>query len=165
MSRGCTPGQMVRRIFGTRGHEAYTAFAWSNKGRAAYKAQWGFLRSTADGLATVRAGHDALRRSANASWFEWLKGLAPIFWNWSAEYQQEVRDGQPHYLTGAFPHFMQPQKGHKDPAKHELMRAKVVQVRKRGYILPGTVGGGPITSVWTRGRTTSGWSTTAPVAD
>jgi hypothetical protein len=37
---------------------------------------------------------------------------------------------------------MQPQKGHKDPAKHKLMREKVVQVRKRGYILPGKVVGG-----------------------
>jgi hypothetical protein len=37
---------------------------------------------------------------------------------------------------------MQPQKGHKDPAKHEMMRAKVVQVRKQGYILPGKVVGG-----------------------
>jgi hypothetical protein len=37
---------------------------------------------------------------------------------------------------------MQPQKGHKDPAKHELVRAKLVQVCKRGYILPGKVVGG-----------------------
>jgi hypothetical protein len=37
---------------------------------------------------------------------------------------------------------MQSQKRHKDPVKHELMRAKVVQVRKRGYILTGKVVGG-----------------------
>ena len=65
--RGCTPGQMVRRIISMRGNEAYTAFVWSNKGRAAYKAQWGFIRSKEDGLATIRAGQDALRRSANAT--------------------------------------------------------------------------------------------------
>ena len=141
VNRGCTPGQMARHIISTRGNEAYTAFA-CNKGRAAYKAQWGFIRSKVDGLATIRAGHDALRRSANASWFEWLEGSAPFFWNWGVEYQRGVRDGQPHYITGAFPNFMQPQTGHKDPAKHELMRAKVVQVRKRGYILPGKVVGG-----------------------
>jgi hypothetical protein len=34
---------------------------------------------------------------------------------------------------------MQPQKGHKDPAKHKLVRAKLVQVHKRDYILPGKV--------------------------
>ena len=76
-----TPGQMVRHIIGTRGNEAYTAFAWSNRGRAAYKAQWGFIRSTADGLATIRAGHDALRHCANAPWFEWLEGSASFFGN------------------------------------------------------------------------------------
>jgi hypothetical protein len=37
---------------------------------------------------------------------------------------------------------MQLQKGHKDPAKHEMMQAKVVQVCKQGYILPGKVVGG-----------------------
>ena len=58
------------------------------------------------------------------------------------EYQQGLQDGQPHFITGPFPQFLQPQKGHKDPAKHELMRAKVVQVRKQGYILPGKVVGG-----------------------
>ena len=87
VTSGCTPGQMVRRIIITRGNEAYTAFVWSNRGRAAYKLQWGFIRSKVDGLATIQAGHDALRRSANVSWFEWLKGLAPFFWNWGVEYQ------------------------------------------------------------------------------
>ncbi len=82
VNRECTSGQMVRRIISTKDNEVYTAFAWSNKGRAAYKAQWGFIRSTVDGLATIRASHDALRRSANASWFEWLGGSAPFFWNW-----------------------------------------------------------------------------------
>ncbi len=35
-------------------------FAWSNKGRAAYKAQWGFIRSIADRQATILAGEDPL---------------------------------------------------------------------------------------------------------
>jgi hypothetical protein len=37
---------------------------------------------------------------------------------------------------------MKPQKRHRDPAKHDLMWAKVVQVRKRGYISPSQVSGG-----------------------
>jgi hypothetical protein len=142
VNRGCTPGQMIRRIIGMRGNKGCTAFPWSKKGQATYRAQWLFIRSTLDGLATVWVGHDALRRSANASWFEWLEGLAPFFWNWGVQYQRGLRDGQPHYVTGPFPQFMQPQKGHKDPAKHELVRAKLVQVCKQGYILPGKVVGG-----------------------
>jgi hypothetical protein len=139
VNRGCTPGQMIRCTIGMRGNEGCTAFAWSKKGQAAYRAQWLFIRSMSDGLAMVWAGHDALGRSANASWFKWLEGLAPFFWNGGAQYQRGLQDGQPHYFTGPFPSFMQPQKGHKDPAKHKLMQAKVVQVRKRGYILPGKV--------------------------
>jgi hypothetical protein len=103
VNRGCTPAQMVRHSCVLRGNEAGSAFAWSQKGRAAYRAQRSFIRSTPDGLATVRAGHDALRRSANASWFEWLEGSAPFFWNWGAQYQRGLRDGQPHYVTGPFP--------------------------------------------------------------
>ena len=37
-------------------------------------------------------------RCADASWFDWCKGSAPLFWNWGLEYQREVRDGQPHFM-------------------------------------------------------------------
>jgi hypothetical protein len=53
INRGCTPGQMVQCAIGMRGNEAWTTFAWSKKVRAAYKAQWLFIRSTLDGLTTV----------------------------------------------------------------------------------------------------------------
>ncbi len=104
--------------------------------------EWLFLRSMANGLATVEAGLNAIRQASNASWFEWLKGLALFFWNWGKRYQRLIRDGQPHFVTGPFPVFLKPQKRHQDPAKHELMRSKVVQVWKRGYIPPGKVIGG-----------------------
>jgi hypothetical protein len=49
-----------------------------------------------------------------------------------------VQDGQPHYLVGTFgPPFLQPQAKHKDPAKQELMRAKLVKVRRLEYIKAG----------------------------
>ena len=108
-------------------------YEWTNKGGSAYRAQGSLLRGSEDGLATVEAGHDAMRRSANASWFEWLEGSAPLFWNWPERYQREVRDGQPHFMTG------RAQSKHKEPAKHELMRAKVVKVRKLDYISSGEV--------------------------
>ena len=78
--------------------------------------------------------------SANSSWLEWLDGSAPLFWNWPQEYQREVRDGQPHYLMGTFgPPFLRPQSKHKDPAKQELMRAKVVKVWRLEYIKAGRI--------------------------
>jgi hypothetical protein len=78
----------------------------------------------------------------NASWFEWLEGSAPFFWNWGERYQRLIQDGQPHFVYGPFPVFLKPQKKHQDPAKHKLMWVKVVQVCKKGYILPGKVIGG-----------------------
>ena len=77
--KGCTPGQLVRCGITSSGHQSAVFYLWSTKGRAAYRAQWRFLQSSADGIATMRAGWDAIRRSANASWFEWLKGSAPFF--------------------------------------------------------------------------------------
>jgi hypothetical protein len=80
-----------------------------------------------------------MRRCANASWFEWTEGSAPFFWNWGKDYQREVRDGQPHYTTGALPIYNAPQRKHRDAVQHELMREKILGVRKREYICPGPV--------------------------
>jgi hypothetical protein len=138
-----TPGQMVRcrmtMIFGG----VNAAYEWTAKGRVSYNKQWALLRCSEEGQATVEAGLDAIRRAANASWFDWLEGSAPLFWNWSERYQREVRDGQPHFLIGSFgPPFLQPQASHRDPVKQKLMRAKVVKVRKLGYIKAGRVASG-----------------------
>jgi hypothetical protein len=53
-----------------------------------------------------------------------------------------VRDGQRHFLTGLLPVCTKPQKRHRDPVSHELMRAKVLKVRKQGYVCPGVVTSG-----------------------
>ncbi len=118
----------------------YPVYEWSATGRRRYQTKWRLTRASADGQATVEVGHDAIHRCADATWFEWPKGSAPLFWNWGPEYQREVQDGQPHFMTGtlATP-FMRKQAKARDPLKHELMRAKVVQVRQRGYIKPGEV--------------------------
>ena len=96
VTKGCSLGQMVRHLLSTKEGVGVVRFAWSTKGRASYKTQWTLIRAHPDGQATVRAGHDAIRRSAHASWFEWLEGSAPFFWNWSEAYLREVRDGQQH---------------------------------------------------------------------
>ncbi|KAL3786657.1 hypothetical protein ACHAW5_001375 [Stephanodiscus triporus] len=138
-----TPAQMVRGKMGMVFGQVRVVYEWTAKGRLAYNRQWGLLRASEDGAATVEAGHDAIRRCANSSWFEWLEGSAPLFWNWPGEYQRSVRDGQPHFLTGSFgPPYLRPQSKHKDPAKQELMRAKVVKVRRLGYIKAGKVESG-----------------------
>ena len=131
--------KMVCHLLSTKEGVGVVHFAWSTKGRASYKTQWTLIRTHPDGQAMVWAGHDAIRRSAHASWFEWLEGSAPFFWNWSEAYQREVRDGQQHFLTGPLPVFLKAQKRHRDAASHELMCKKVVKVRKGGYVSAGPV--------------------------
>jgi hypothetical protein len=54
-------------------------YEWTAKGRLSYNKQWALLRGSEEGLATVEAGLDTIRRGANASWFEWLEGSALLF--------------------------------------------------------------------------------------
>ena len=106
-------------------------YDWTDRGRKLYQAEWRTLRSHPEGRATVEAGYDAIHRCADATWFEWPKGSAPLFWNWGKEYQRAVRDGQPHFMIGSLDKpFMWKQAKAKDSLKHELMRAKVVEVRQ-----------------------------------
>ena len=136
---GVPSGNLVIHSTGVSQGKGVRTFVWTAKGRTAYTWRWKKLRSTEDGLATMHAGLDAIRRCANASWFEWTEGSAPFFWNWGKVYQQDVRDGQPHYTTGVFPVYTAPQRKHRDPVQHELMREKILGVRKREYICPGPV--------------------------
>ncbi len=101
------------------------------------------MRASADGKATVEAGLDTIYRCADATWFEWPKGLALLFWNRAQEYQSKVRDRQPHFMMGNLetPFFRKQTKA-RDPGQHELMQAKVVQVQQRGYIKNGVVASG-----------------------
>ena len=101
---------MVRLLPSTKEGEGVALFAWATKGQAFYKAQWTLIRAHPDRRATVQAVHDAIQQSAHTSWFEWLKDLAPFFWNWSEAYQRDVQDGQQHFLTGPLPVFLKSQK-------------------------------------------------------
>ena len=135
-----TPAQFMKGRGGMVLGSVQMVYEWTSKGGSAYRAHWSLLRGSEDGLASVEAGHDAVQRSANASWFEWLEGSAPLFWNWPERYQREVRDGQPHFMTGIpGPPILRAQSKHKEPIKHELMRANVVKVRKLDYISSGEV--------------------------
>ena len=73
------------------------------------------------------------------TWWEWVSGSTPFFWNWDKKYQEEVRDGQPHFVTGDFGVFVRRQDPPTTPKDGELVRKKVVQVQTRGYIEVGEV--------------------------
>jgi hypothetical protein len=139
-----TPSLMVRVHRELSAGVVRAVYLWTAKGRRFYTLQWDItLRSTREGWATSGAGLDALRRCANASWFEWLEGSAPIYWNWPRMYQKEVRDGQQHFFMGLFgPPWLRPQRSIREADQHEMMRAKVVKVRKLDYITTGPVRSG-----------------------
>ena len=67
-------------------------------------------------------------------------GSTPFFWNWLPEYQEEVRDGQPHFRvsSGEKPYKV-PQQSPKSGRDGELVADKIVPVRKKGYIDAGYV--------------------------
>ena len=134
---------MVRNHKELRAGAVRMIYSWSAKGQQFYMSEWNTLRGSREGWATISVGLDALRRCANAIWFEWLEGSGPIFWNWPLRYQKEVRDGQQHFFTGSFgPPWLRPQRSARVVDQHELMRAKVVKVRKLDYITTGTVRSG-----------------------
>jgi hypothetical protein len=139
-----TPSLMVRVHRELSAGVVRAVYLWTAKGRRFYTLQWDItLRSTREGRATIIPGLDALRRCANASWFEWLEGSAPIYWNWPWTYQKEVRDGQQHFFMGLFgPPWLRPQRSAREADQHEMMRAKVVKVRKLYYITTGPVRSG-----------------------
>lgn len=74
-----------------------------------------------------------------STWWEWGLGSTPFFWNWPAQYQESLRDGQPHFIVGEFGKFIKPQRAPKTERDGELVRDKVLPVRMRRYIEEGLV--------------------------
>jgi len=145
----CTPstqrGLVTKRWEEGKGY----VFAWTKKGRSAYAKDHAHIRNTEAGEATVKVALDAIIRAAGpytrdhrlslSTWWEWVSGSAPFFWNWPERYQSEIRDGQRHFLLGKFHYFNKGQRGPKDEKDGPLIREKVTGVRKKGYIEMGTV--------------------------
>ena len=75
-------------------------YEWVATGRQCYQKEWKVAQASTEGRAMVEAGFDAIHHCADATWFKWPKGLAFLFWNWGPEYQWEVQDGKPHFMTG-----------------------------------------------------------------
>ena len=124
-------------------------YCWSKKGKSAYSKDHSSIRDTVEGRATVKVALDAITRAAGpytrdqglylSTWWEWVSGSAPFFWNWPDRYQSEIRDGQRHFMLGKFHYFNKRQRGPKDEKDGPLIREKVTGVRKKGYIEIGEV--------------------------
>jgi hypothetical protein len=128
-------------------------YAWretsGDGGRACYSQQAADLRAVERVAQSLEVATNGLRRAAGphlrnhpcylSGWWEWTAGSTPFFWNWPSRYQEEVRDGQRHFLTGEFGRFDRPQPSPRVKEEGELARAKLVQVRRQNYIETGPV--------------------------
>ena len=105
--------------------------------------------SSPGGKASLKIGLDAMERAAgpyfrddpkySSTWWEWVSGSTPFFWNWPDQYQDEVRDGQPHFLTDDFGVFVKPQRRPENEEVGKLIKKKAVPVHLKGYIEVGAV--------------------------
>jgi hypothetical protein len=85
------------------------------------------------------AGLDCLRRSRGATWWEWTIGSRPYFWRWPREYQEIIRHGLKIWELSPLPKWLVAQRGVTIAYMHEAVREKLIMVRLKGYLIPGTI--------------------------
>jgi hypothetical protein len=71
---------------------------WKKELKAAHKEE------RAPSMRSLVGGSKALAHAADASWWDWDRGSAPIFLRWPREYQLEIRDGlRPRFIAPLHP--------------------------------------------------------------
>jgi hypothetical protein len=85
------------------------------------------------------AGMDCLHRSRHSEWWDWADGSRPFYWRWPEEYREIIRDGLPIWELDTLPSWFVPQRAERVTYMHLAVCAKLIVVRRRRYIIPGTV--------------------------
>ena len=134
----------------------YPKWSWLQKngsgdrGRMIYKRWYAAKAESSD--ARVRShemARDAIWRTAGLycqdhpdvedTWWSWIWGSTPFYWRWPEEYQEEVRDGQPHLFVGEPREFKRPQPAPRNEEDGERVNKKINGVREKKYIVEGLV--------------------------
>jgi hypothetical protein len=84
-------------------------------------------------------GVDALRKAAQATWWEWPGGSTPFFWRWPPYARTVIRDGHPPWFSAEPPRYLKPQRRERDESVHLLVKSKLLGVGSKGYIADGKV--------------------------
>lgn len=79
---------------------------------------------------------DCARRIADATLWGWDGGSRPFFWRWPEEVREHIRVGFPLWIKPVTVNWNEPQP--KPSTTHQkLMKAKISDVRQKGYLSPG----------------------------
>lgn len=134
-----------------KGGVLYPRWSWRDeKGRRIYKGWYTAKAKSSD--ARVRShemARDAIWRTAGKycqdhsevedTWWSWIWGSTPFYWRWPEEYQEEVRDGQPHLFVGEPREYKRPQPAPRTKEDGERVSEKINGVREKKYIVEGLV--------------------------
>ncbi len=85
------------------------------------------------------AARDALERADGATWWEWKAGSSPFFWAWPEDFQDTVAHGLNLWVRGIIEPWKRAQKKSKYPGAAVKVVAKLMDIRKKGYIGPGAI--------------------------
>ena len=113
------------------------SYRWTAKGRKQYKAMRNSRRALDRELA--EDAWDAIRRSADSTWWEWSEGSFPFFWRWPEWYQTQIRVGGTPWLSAGVPKCAIPQRKESDEKIFNGIRNKLLIPILRRYLEEGLV--------------------------
>jgi hypothetical protein len=85
------------------------------------------------------AARECLLRLQAASWWEWISGSRPMFWNFPKDQQVTMRDGLMLWMNGRLDPWLVPQRLPQHSADIPKVIEKLCMAREKGYIDLGLV--------------------------
>ena len=109
-------------------------YQWMEQGSSYYR-DWWIGRSAHHGP-DLLAGHDAIRRIADSTWWEWDAGSWCAHWKWPFWYQGVIRDGLPVRFWYTPDRWRRPQRRANTQEMHEASIKKLQKVHLKDIKLP-----------------------------
>ena len=123
--------------------ESGSVYRWTPKGRQEYRKMYDMFRKVGRGrlekevLKDIEGFKDCIFRVINASVWKWDVGSRLFFWRWG-EFAESARDGAKTFVQSRLPNCNHRQDRPKEDRTLELVRHKISDVRRKGYITKGT---------------------------
>ena len=130
---------MVMLVADSGSHKHRAKYGWKPNGRMAYKRFYHRFRQTGNTSIRqeieldIKAARDCITRATKASPWNWNNGSRLFFWRWG-EFELEARDGDRVFVQAKLPKCQDKQTAPKDKRTLDLVREKLSDVRKKGYI-------------------------------